>query len=94
MYSVRGLICRLFGFSVKTDKLGSRTLVTCHLIKDTMNGALLEPSLEIAPNLSSYYMRLYGIDPSLSIRYLPVNHAIKEAIEMILFDFNYRKKPA
>jgi len=93
-YSQRGLICRLFGFSVRTDKHGQRSLVTCHLIKSTMDSLLSMQSLEAAPSLSSYYMRLYGIDPALSVRYIPVNQAIKEAVEHVLFYFNLRRRPA
>lgn len=94
LYRHRGLICRLFGFSVKTDKHGVRSLVTCHPIKNSMTCFPSIQMLEAAPKLTSYYMRLYGIDPALSIRYLPVNQAIKEAIEKVMLYFNFRKKPA
>jgi Fe-S-cluster containining protein len=93
-YKQRGLICRLFGFSVRTDKHGTRSLVTCHPIKSAMDSPPTSEVLETAPSLSSYYMRLYGIDPSLAIRYLPVNQAIKEAIEEVMIHFKYRKRPA
>jgi Fe-S-cluster containining protein len=93
-YSQRGLICRLFGFSVKTDKHGARSLVTCHPIKSAMRDFPSMQLLEAAPNLSSYYMRLYGIDPALSVRYLPVNQAIREAIEHVMFYFSLKKRPA
>jgi Fe-S-cluster containining protein len=94
VYSERGLLCRLFGFSVKTDKNAVPSLITCHLIKETIDNEQLDPSLQAAPNMSSYYMKLYGIDPVLSVRYMPINQAIKEAIEQVLSYFAYRKKPA
>lgn len=50
--------------------------------------------LPAAPSLTYYYMRMYGIDPTLSVRYLPVNQAIKEAIEKVLHYFSFRRKPA
>ncbi len=94
VYGERGLICRLFGFSARTDKYGARTLVACSIIKDSMKHR--DPALILAhaPNLSSYYLRLYGIDPELSVKYLPVNQAIKEAIELTLFRSSFRKRPA
>lgn len=94
IYRYRGLICRLFGFSVKTDKHEVRSLVTCQPIKSSMRSYPTTQMLETAPKLSSYYMRLYGIDPALSVRYLPVNQAIKEAIEKVLLYFTFRRKPA
>lgn len=93
IYRYRGLICRLYGFSVKYDKNGKGTLVTCQQIKNATTSTQIRQFLDIAPNLSSYYLRLYGIDPALSVVYLPVNQAIKEAIEQVLLYFNYRIKP-
>lgn len=89
LYTKRGLICRLFGFSVKTDKHGNRVLVTCSLIKNSMDKLPSGELLEKAPSLSSYYMRLYGIDPISWGRQIPVNQAIKEAIEKVLHHFRY-----
>lgn len=94
VYRNRGLICRLFGFSAMTDKRGIETLVTCPKIKKSLNVLHVQPFLDIAPRMSSYYLRMYGIDPALSVRYLPVNQAISEAIEQVLQYFDYRKKPA
>jgi len=44
--------------------------------------------------MTDYYMKLYGIDPWLSVQYFPVNEAIKTALEMVILNFQYRKKPA
>lgn len=90
-YKNRGLICRLFGFSSRIDKKGNYSLVSCRKLKDKMYQA---ESLKDAPELASWYMKLYGIDPYLSIKYLPVNIAIKKAIESVLFYFQFKKKPA
>ena len=93
-YPNRGLVCRLFGFSTKTDKHGNRIFVTCSQIKKTIQSTKLEKSIRLAPEMSAYYMKLYGIDPKLSIQYLPVNEAIKEALKIVITYFQYRKKPA
>ena len=94
VYGERGLICRLFGFSAREDKHGTRTLVTCPVIKESIRYRDAATAVDHAPNLSSYYLRLYGIDPELSVRYLPVNQAIKKAIELTLFQSSFRKRPA
>jgi len=93
-YHQRALVCRLFGFSVREDKHGKPTLVTCVPIKRLLEARHTIQLLEKAPGLSSYYMRLYGIDPALSTRDLPVNQAIKGAIEQVSLYFSFRRKHA
>ena len=94
MYRERGLICRLFGYSGRMNKQGVKEFVTCSIIKEDLKTLNPGPVLDLAPNMSSYYMRLYGIDPDLSIKYLPINQAIQKAIELVAFDSGYRKRPA
>ncbi len=47
-----------------------------------------------APQMAAWYMKLYGIDPRLSVQYFPVNEAIKKVLEMVLLDARFRKRPA
>jgi Fe-S-cluster containining protein len=93
-YQTRGLICRLFGFSTRTEKSGIRTLVTCKPIKQVLGFNESQYILSFAPEMSEYYLKLYGIDPKLTIQYLPINQSIKKALEIVLHHFQYKKKPA
>ncbi len=93
-YQNRGMICRLFGFSSKLNKSGSREFVSCKYIKVNADPSILQASLGAAPDISAYYMKLFGIDPKLSIQYYPINEAIRRALEMVVMHFHYRKKPA
>lgn len=93
-YQNRGLLCRLFGFSRKNGKTGAYTFVTCNPINQKSNVYEIQDKLIYAPDISDYYVKLFGIDPNLSVQYLPVNQAIKKAIETVLLHFQYRKKPA
>jgi Fe-S-cluster containining protein len=93
-YVNRGMICRLFGFSSKLDKTENRELLSCRFIKEIVNPSDLQASIDKAPDMSAYYMKLFGIDPKLSIQYYPINEAIMKALEMVLMHFHYRKKPA
>lgn len=93
-YQNRGLICRLFGFSSKIDKYGNREFVSCKYIKAMADETVMKDAIEKAPDMSAYYMRLFGIDQKLAIQYFPINEAIKKAIEIVLLYFQYRKKPA
>jgi Fe-S-cluster containining protein len=95
-YQHRGLICRLFGYSARTNKYGQRELVTCQIIKteQTENFQAAEQRIadgEPVPVMNQYYMRLHAIDPVLAQEYLPINEAIKRAIEVILHYYAYRE---
>ncbi len=93
-YEHRGLICRLFGFTAKTDKNANRTLVTCKPIKSTLTSEISPKILQKAPLMSEYYMNLLGVEPNLSVSYKPINEAIQSAIEYALMHDHYRKRRA
>jgi uncharacterized protein len=95
-YKYRGLICRLFGYSARTNKYGNRELVTCQIIKTEQNAAydvavekIATKSAEV-PVMSEYYMQLHAIDPDMAREFFPINQAIKRAIEVILHYYAYR----
>jgi Fe-S-cluster containining protein len=94
-YPYRGLICRLFGYSARTNKYGTKELVTCQIIK-TEQSAQFEGAKEkiekegAVPLMSNYYMQLHAIDFTLAQQFLPINEAIKRAIETILHYYAYR----
>lgn len=91
MYENLGLICRLFGFSVRADKNGNPQLVSCRIIKHSVNVELLERNLRMSPFTSDSYLKLYGIDPNLAVRHLPINRAIQRAIELVTLHYNFKK---
>ncbi len=98
-YAYRGLICRLFGFSATRDKNGKAQLITCKLMKagqaDTI--AKIEEEMEAgipSPMMSDYYFRLRSIDTELGTRMMPINQAMRQAIEEVMSYYAYRKPPA
>ncbi len=93
-YMERGLVCRLFGFSARENKHNKLTLVTCKSIKSSIDVDKLQNKLKYAPKMSSYYMKLFGIEPKLAIEYFPINQSIKKALEIVILHFRYAKKPA
>lgn len=93
-YEHRGLICRLFGFTARTTRDNQYQLITCEPIKNNLNAAIPPRGLSRAPQMSAYYMKLYGLDPQLSISYLHINEAIEQAIHIVEFHSKYRKKSA
>ncbi len=97
-YRYRGLICRLFGYGANTDKYGKLRLITCKIIKEGQSERCLNASLSITnglpvPIFTDYYMNLSQIDFHLGNIILPINKALKMAIEEVLQYYAYRPMP-
>ena len=97
-YAYRGLICRLFGYAATKDKYGQLRLATCKIIKTEQvknfeNASnLIQNGLPI-PIFTDYYMNLSQIDYQLGNIILPINKALKYAIEEVLQYYAYRPLP-
>lgn len=97
-YIHRGLMCRLFGYGASRDKLGQLTLATCKIIKEGQKEKYDEVVSAISqglkvPIFTDYYMRLSQIDVKLGNIILPINEALKMAIEEVLQHYAYRPFP-
>ncbi len=97
-YKYRGLICRLFGFAANTDKYGNLRLATCKIIKegqaDNYNSTAeaISKGLHV-PVFTEYYMQLNQIDFQLGNMILPINKALRMALEEVLQYYAYRPSP-
>jgi len=94
-YLYRGLICRLFGYSARTNKYAKKELVTCQIIKTEQANAFAEAEKKIeagldVPVMNEFYMQLASIDFDLSRDFYPINMAIKKAIEAVMHYYAYR----
>jgi Fe-S-cluster containining protein len=94
-YQYRGLICRLFGYSARTNKYGKRELVTCHVVKTEQQESYEKASLEVEaggdiPVMNEYYMQLLGIDADLTRDFYPINQAMRRALETVMQYYAYR----
>jgi hypothetical protein len=97
-YRYRGLICRLFGYAANTDKYGKLRLATCKIIKEQQqeNFNAAEESIlkgQYVPIFTDYYMQLAQIDLRMGVILLPINEALKIAIEEVLHYYAYRPFP-
>lgn len=96
-YKHRGLICRLFGYSARINKYGTKELLTCQIIKTDQRenydaaGAKIATGVEPVPVMSHYYMQLLAIDEHLGREFFPINEAIRRAIDVILHYYAYRE---
>lgn len=94
-YPHRGLICRLFGYSARTNKYAEKELITCQIIKTEQAEHYKRAVEGIArgkevPMMNQYYMQLHAIDMDLTREFYPINEAIKRAIEVVLSYYAYR----
>lgn len=97
-YRYRGLICRLFGYAANRDKYGNLRLATCKIIKEDqqINYNTAEEAISkglYIPIFTDYYMKLSQIDNRLATTMLPINEALKIAIEEVLHYYAYRPFP-
>ena len=97
-YKHRGLICRLFGYGATTDKYGQLRIASCNIIKEGQKENFDKSTEAINNGLSipiftEYYMQLSQIDFKLGNVFVPVNKAMKLAIEEVLQYYAYRAFP-
>lgn len=97
-YKHRGLICRLFGYGATSDKYGKLRLVTCKIIKEGQKVNFDQSTISINEGLSvpiftDYYMNLSQIDFQLGNVVVPINKALKLALEEVLQYYAYRPLP-
>lgn len=88
-YQYRGLICRLFGTSIrKNNKTGLKELITCKILKEQKAENFIKVNEKInsgmeVPFAPAWYTQLNEIDENLSKQY-PINQAILMALELVL----------
>jgi len=98
-YKYRGLICRLFGFGASRDKYGNLRLATCKIIKEGQAENYKDAVDAISngmqvPIFTEYYMKLNQIDYQMGSKIVPVNKALKLALEEVLQYYHYRPEAA
>ncbi|QCE40248.1 YkgJ family cysteine cluster protein [Psychroserpens sp. NJDZ02] len=98
-YKYRGLVCRLFGYAASNDKYGQKRMVTCKIIKENQKEVLKETTEAInkdlnIPMFTAYYMQLSQIDFTMGNVIVPINRALKLAIEEVLQYYAYRPFPS
>jgi len=90
-YKHRGLICRLFGYSARTNKYNEKELVTCNIIKteqpDQYEAGKKRKDI---PVMNQYYMQMHAIDSHMTTEFYPINVAVRKAIECVLHYYAYR----
>jgi uncharacterized protein len=94
-YKFRGMVCRVFGFTARINRLGLKDMITCRTIKTEQEenySKAITGATEGIPLAQSYYRRLMNIDDDLGRIQYPINVAIKKAIEEVMHYFAYRER--
>ncbi|MBN1626958.1 MAG: YkgJ family cysteine cluster protein [Deltaproteobacteria bacterium] len=87
-YKFRPLVCRLFGFASRRNKRGGIELMTCRVIKENAPAEVKRAEIALLQGLSlpvyqDAFMRISYMKPNTGSRMLPINNALKEAIESL-----------
>ncbi|MBN1849691.1 MAG: YkgJ family cysteine cluster protein [Deltaproteobacteria bacterium] len=87
-YPWRPLLCRLFGFAGRRNKLGRIEFSACRIIKGQYPGDVQRAEMGLAAGLKvpvyqDAFMRIASLDPGMGYRRLPINQAIKGALEYL-----------
>ena len=94
-YRWRPMLCRLFGFAAVRGRTGTRALSVCRHIKltDPQTASAAALLADEAPCFVHHSSRIYALDPVLGTRLMPVNTALRHAIERLglRLSFNYRE---
>jgi len=88
------MICRLFGFAAITDKNGRPLFAACRPLKQSSPQIVQNVADYLTkggkmPVIANYYRKLSAIEPGLGNEMMPINQAIKKALEVIYFHFAY-----
>lgn len=94
-YKHRGLICRLFAFNHRIDRLERRRLSACKpmQLEQPDSVALANTILAtkpIGPKASNYYSQLEINDLNGVTNYLPIGESIRIAVETVLTYYHYK----
>lgn len=87
-YQVRPLICRLFGFAARKNRQGEKEFSTCKRIRELSPEGIRRGEIGISaglriPVFQESFMRIASLNPAIGFKPLPINIAIKEAIEYL-----------
>ncbi len=94
-YNWRPMLCRLFGFAAVRSRAGAKALSVCKHVRQTdpLAAAAAIALAEEAPCFVHFSAQVYALDPALGIRLMPINTALRHAIERLGLNlsFGYRE---
>lgn len=85
-FALRPLVCRLFGFAARRDRLGRPELIACSVMR-AADPATVERAREdvragaAVPLLGDHVRAIAAEDPTGGARQVPINDALRSALE-------------
>jgi len=98
VYPLRPLVCRLFGFAAMTDPEGRPQLVLCRRLREADPAGAREAAAGAAsgrlpvPLMSEWSLAMYRLDPGLGTQALPINAALRQALERVALERRWRDR--
>jgi Fe-S-cluster containining protein len=86
IYILRPTVCRLFGYGAVKNKDGIARLTVCTVMKKGIPHAAQHAAYAVerglaAPTFTDFARQVAGLEPSLGGRLLPINRALRFALE-------------
>ena len=84
-YGLRPALCRLFGYAAVRSRTGTKALSVCKYIRqnDPQAAAAAMVIADEAPCFVHFGSRVYALDPVLGNGLMPINTALRRAIERL-----------
>ena len=84
-YTWRPVLCRMFGYAAVRSRTGANALSVCKYIRqnDPETAAAAMAYAGEAPCFIHYGARVYALDPGLGNELMPINTALRRAIERL-----------
>ena len=103
-YPFRPLVCRLFGYAARSDKIGRPELRLCKVMREqSQENPILSSLLDIhrmdPPIYQDSFFQIASVNPEMGFRLLPINAALKAALDHVYWQrpkgrFRIRRKAA
>lgn len=95
-YLERPSICRMFGVAGRLDKYQKVSLSICKLIKENYSELYKtvekEANPQNTPLFGPWTLRLSQLDPDLIQKRMPINQALKKALEKVALYAQYQER--
>lgn len=84
-YDTRPSVCRSFGAAAIRNKEGKKVASVCKLIKEARPTEYTNADFQNAPVIGEFARKIMSIDTTLGKELMPINTALKLALEKVLF---------
>ena len=97
-YEHRALLCRLFGFSARKNKVGNKEFCACRAVKKKQPELIKNADKYVAeggeiPIYQEISLRWMSLFPTMGLETMPINEALLKALEIVWWKKPKTRKP-